>query len=282
MARIPDAFIDDLLARTDIVELGSVPEEEMAAWYAAIYFWWREGGDRSFAASLVYTVLASFGVFVLAMLQMSGSSEGLAPSLAIHAFLSTFAWALVLGTLTFLEKTGYETTTASRWWALTAWALFPLGVIGGPEAVGLGPVARSAGIAGLVPAYLAVRALRGAPLELRIASWWLAATSAGLALVAGGGSEVLQSVGRAGTIFYLHAMLLGYVTTVLAWHLARRVSLDISKPLFAHHVGVATMLAGVLAVVAAPGPGNWLAAIGAVGVWVAGWTWSLPLYRNAT
>lgn len=256
----------------------------MGGWYGAIYFWWRgrSDRDRAFSSSLIYVVLASLGVWVLAPLQMAGHGDSLAASLAIHAFLSIFAWSLVLGALTFLHQAGYATATARRWWAVTAWALFPLGVVGGPETLGLGPLARLAGLLGLIPAYMVLRAMWSAPFHLRIASWWLAATATGLALVAVGGSGVLTTVGRAGTIFYLHATLLGCVTTVLAWHLGRRLDAAITRPLLAHHIWLAVMLGGVLLAAATnPAAGNWVAAIGALGVWVAGLGWALPLHREA-
>lgn len=255
----------------------------MAVWYAGIVLWWRRSGDRRFAASLAYVLVASLGVWVLGALQASDRGDGLAGNLAVHAFLSTFAWSLVLGTLAFLERSeaveAERGRRVTRWWAALAWSFFPLGVIGGPEVPALGWVARAAALVALAPALWWVTSLWKTRVPaLRAAAVWLAAAALGLAAVAVGGSPVLSWVGRPGVVFYLHALLLGYVSTVLVWHSGERGGVDVSLPLRWHHVGVATMLAGVLAPLVGVGrAGSLVAAIGAVGVWVVGWWWTLSI-----
>jgi hypothetical protein len=253
----------------------------MAVWYVGVALWWREGGAREFTASLAYVLVASLGVWVLGVLQATGHGEGLAGRLAVHSFLSTFAWSLVLGTVTLLMRSGEVDPGAarrvSRWWLALAWLFFPLGVVAGPEVPVLGWAARAAGVAALVPAIWWASALwRTGVAALRAAGGWLLAAALGLAAAGVGGSSVLSWVGRPGVVFYLHALLLGYVTTVLAWHSTQGA--DISRPLRWHHLGVATMLAGVLAPLIGVGrPGMWLAAAGALGVWLAGWRWAAPI-----
>ncbi|HLU52104.1 MAG TPA: hypothetical protein VK011_00740 [Acidimicrobiia bacterium] len=256
----------------------------MAVWYVGIAMWWRGTGGREFTASLAYVLVSSLGVWVLAALQAAGSGEGLAGRLAVHAFLSTFAWSLVLGTVALLMRAEMVHPSvarrATRWWTALAWLFFPLGVVSGPEVPILGWAARIAGVLALVPAVWWATALwKTRESVLRAAAGWIVAATAGLAGAGFAGSSLLTLVGRPGVVFYLHALLLGYVTTVLAWCLARGRAVDIDRPLWWHHVGVATMLAGVLAPLVGVGrPGLWLAAVGALGVWLAGWWWAARIF----
>src|SRR5690606_32066574 len=59
----------------------------MVAWYGAIYSWWRHRrhADRvpGFAASFAYVLVASGGIWVLAVVQATGRGETLAADLAI-------------------------------------------------------------------------------------------------------------------------------------------------------------------------------------------------------
>jgi len=254
----------------------------MGVFYVGIASWWRTGERRELTASLAYVILASLGVWALGALQATGRGDGLAASLAVHAFLSTFAWSTVLGTIALLGRTGMvdgETVRrVIRWFAALAWLFFPLGVVSGPEVPVLGWAARVAGLASLAPAVWWLRELwRTRVAALRAAGGWLAAAVAGLAGVGVGGSEALAWAARPGVVFYLHALLLGYVTSVLAWYAT--AGMDVSRPLRWHHIGVAVMMAGVLAPLAGVGrPGAWLAAAGALVVWLAGWWWTAPAF----
>lgn len=58
---------------------------------------------------------------------------------------------------------------------------------------------------------------------MRMAAAWLGIAVAGLAVTAVGGSTLLTAVGRPGIVIYLHALLFGYVSTVLIWYLSSAV-----------------------------------------------------------
>lgn len=259
----------------------------MLVWYGAIVSWWRHrGGDPLFRASFLYLVLASVGIWVLAGLQATGHGEGLAPRLAIHAFLSTFAWALVLGTVSLAVQGGLvgrvSGQRAIRWIGAFGWVLFPLGVMGGPEVPVLGWAGRGAAVAVVVPTAFWVKTLwqSHGGTALRLGAAWLGMAVTGLVAAAVGGSSLLGAVGRPGIVIYLHALLLGYVSTVLIWYLSP--SAVPTRALSFHHLGVAVMLAGVAGPLAGIEPlaSNRAAAIGAVLVWGAAWGWSVPLWRR--
>lgn len=256
----------------------------MAVWYGATFTVWR-GTRPVFRWSLAYVIVASFGVLVLGFLQATDSGTQLARSLAVHAFLSTFAWSLVLGTLGVLARREAldGRTTRLVTWSIggSAWLLFPLGVAGGPEFPGLGPISRVAAFVTFVGVAALARAVwqrhRSA---LRAAVAWLVVAAAGLVAVGIGGSAIHSTTGRAGVVIYLHALLLGYVSTVLVWGLAEGRPIEL--PLLAHQAGVAIMLAGVaLPWLTGGRTGPILAAVGAVVVWVAALGWVRPVWRPA-
>lgn len=261
----------------------------MLVWYGAMVSWWRHrGGDPLFRASFLYLALASAGIWVLAGLQATGHGEGLAPRLAIHAFLSTFAWSLVLGTVALAVQGGLIPRASGqrtiRWLGAWGWLLFPLGVVDGPEVPVLGWAARGAAVAVIVPTLDWMRALWRSPggPAIRMAAAWLGIAVAGLVATAVGGTSLLTAVGRPGIVIYLHALLLGYVSTVLIWYLSPTGVPQVGNALSFHHLGVGVMLAGVAGPLAGFGPlaSNWAAAIGAVLVWGAAWGWSIPLWRS--
>jgi hypothetical protein len=265
----------------------------MFAWYGAIVVWWRRnpvGRRHPLRTAFAYVIVASLGVWALAVIQVTGSGDTLAAQLAIHAFLSTFAWFLVIGTAALVTARGLVDGVTSarviRWWAATAWLLFPLGVMGGPEAGWLGPIARLAGLVVLYPTWIWVRALwksaaqhryqtaiRGAAISLLLAV-------AGLGAVSLGGSEVLAATGRQGVILYLHLLLLGYVTTMLVWWLAERFTVELRTPLLGHLGGVAAMLGGIGALALGLGWGGWAALVGATAAWLAGLFWAGLVWRS--
>ncbi|MFP3915968.1 MAG: hypothetical protein ACLFWM_13900 [Actinomycetota bacterium] len=256
----------------------------MVAWYGAIAAWWGER-DRRFGASFLYVIVASGGVWVLAVLQATGTGGDLASDLAIHAFLSTFAWSLVLGSVALAMERGWVPQSTGRTitvgMAAVAWLLFPLGVAGGPEVPVLGWMARAAAFAVALPTAVWIRALWLSPARLRLPAVWLGVAVAGLVAVAVEGTSLLGVVGRPGVVIYLHALLLGYVSTLLILYLAEEDGAG--PPPTVHHLGVAVMLAGMAAPILGSGlsvPAAWTAALGAGLVWGAAWMWAPPLWRT--
>lgn len=76
----------------------------------------------------------------------------------LYAFLSTFAWSLVLGTVAVTVRRGLASRAAGQRTiaslAALGWALFPLGVLGGPEVPFLGwVVAKVAAVTLVVPPF---------------------------------------------------------------------------------------------------------------------------------
>lgn len=261
----------------------------MGVWYGGMAAWWRSGSrEPVFASSFAYVVAASAGIWVLAALQATGMGDGLAARLAIHAFLSAFAWSLVLGTLALAIREGLvgrrEGSRVASGLAAGAWLLFPLGVVGGPHLPGLGWVARAAAVILLLPvARWCLHLWRsGGGAGVKLAGGWLVIATTGLVGVGVGGDDFLTAVGRPGVVTYLHALLLGYVTPVLVWYLARRQGTTVHSALTVHHVGVAMMLAGVIAPLSGVSPAlsDTIAASGAAVTWAAAWGWAVPLGRS--
>lgn len=265
----------------------------MLGWYVAAWQWWRQArGIASLAFSLmragiVYLVGSSLGIWALAALQATGIGTNLSENLAIHAFLLGFAWFLVLAIVGLvvahsprlgLNLNGPRLRRALGWWVPLAIITFPLGVVGGPEVDWLGPAARMAGIALLYPAGLFVRTLwtGAAASPLRI-SWRMVAVwfgSSALATASAGvfGSGILVAAGRQGVVIYLHVLLVGFVSTSLFALLTDR---GLRSVLGAHHITLGLMVAGLLlATLGWVQPGFWLAAVGAVGLWLTGVIWA--------
>src|SRR5690606_19317427 len=149
-------------------------------------------GGREFTASLAYVLVSSLGVWVLAALQAAGSGEGLAGRLAVHAFLSTFAWSLVLGTVALLMRAEMVHPSvarrATRWWTALGWLMLPGGVEWASEGPILGWAARTAGVLDLVPAVGWEAGLwKTRESVLRAAAGWIGAATAGLAGAGFGG-----------------------------------------------------------------------------------------------
>lgn len=265
----------------------------MLVWYGGMISWWRgrrgQRGPAGVGVALAYVVVASAGIWVLAPVLASGGGDTLAAALAIHAFLSGFAWAMVMGAAALVADLGLvavgPTRRALAGWAATAWLLFPLGVAGGPEVPGLGAAARLAGILVLFPTW---HWLRGVWIgvaadehrsSLRASAVFLVVAVSGLAAVSVGGTAVLSFVGRQGVVMYLHALLLGGVTTMLVCHLGVG-SRGIRLPLRAHVVGVAVMLGGIALLAAGSGTGAWMALLGATVTWAAGLFWAASIWRR--
>ncbi|MEX2655579.1 MAG: hypothetical protein WD532_11195 [Acidimicrobiia bacterium] len=270
----------------------------MVGWYVVAGGWWRQLANfdpiaaLAFRYGLVYLVASTLGIWALAGIQATGGSR-LAEDLAIHAFLLGFGWFfvfMVAGAMTVhRHRLGLAfDERAMRWtlhgWAVAAWAVFPLGVMGGAEVPGLGPLARAAGIALVVPgvAWVVVvwRAAQPGPLQLlhRLAGLWFGLTIAATASAGALGSEGLVMAGRQGVVIFLHALFAGFVTPVLVVLVSRRFPI---VALRFHHAALAVMLLG-LAVVALGGSvlGLRMAAVGAVALWVAGIGWSVPILRR--
>jgi len=274
----------------------------MVGWYMAAWFWWQastgtSGIDSSFFRSAFgYLVAASLGVWVLGFLQASGRGTALSESLSVHAFLLGFAWFLVFGVVGMIfansARLGMDLNAgrirrALWWWLPLAFLTFPLGVVGGPEVEGLGPLARGAGLALLYPGWLWASALwKGArtahnPFIWKMAAGWFAVAAMATGLVAAFGSGFLLLAGRQGIVVYLHVLLVGFVTTSLFALLPRRV--PAGWVLVAHNAALSVMLAGLVA--AAAGiveTGFWIAAAGAVALWCTGAVWASGLMEQGS
>ncbi len=265
-------------------------------WYITAFEWWRSArkmngvGIFLLRGAFGYLVASSLGIWVLAFLQASELGTSLSESLAVHAFLSGFGWFMILGvagliTAQFgnasLRVDEDAVSHAGIWWIGLAWITFPLGVDGGPEVFGLGPISRFAGILLAYPAWLWIRSIwraAGRSRERwlwRAAAGWFALPALGAAAVGLGGSAVLDVVGRQGVVIYLHALLAGFVTTVIVLLAAGSVP-QLSLQL--HNAALAAMLVGLgLLILGEPSIGSTLAAWSALALWVAGIGWSRPL-----
>lgn len=272
----------------------------MGAWYVMVSLWWRatrgmkNGTVFLFRSAFGYLLAASVGVWVLGFLQVTEIGTPLSEALAVHAFLFGFAWFLVFGVVGMIMDGAAgkglildtdSISRASRWWTPLAFLTFPLGVPGGPEVIGLGPLARVSGVLLLYPGWLWARTLwKGArpsrwKWTWRLVAVWFAIAAWGIAVVAVLGSEALTDGGRQGVVIYLHVLLVGFVTTSLFALLpSRPVS---ARLLGSHGAALGLMLAGLA--IAAVGParvGFWLAAGGGTALWLAGVAWSIASMRG--
>ena len=271
----------------------------MLGWYVVAMGWWRQLASVdhvvavAFRYGLVYLVGSSLGIWALAAVQAT-EGPALAENLAIHAFLAGFGWFFVFAVVGALliheDRLGLnlartDVTRVLHWWAALAWITFPLGVVGGPEVWMLGPAARIAGLVSIVPGLWWVSLMwRGTHtsrnrLVLRSAALWfgLATLTTGTAAVLG--SAALTAGGRQGVVIHLHALFAGFVTPLLAMALSRTVA---GYALVAHHGALGVMLAGlVLVALGWVTVGMWVAAIGAVALWLAGVRWSAPIARES-
>lgn len=271
----------------------------MLGWYLAVARWWWEArgltglGVQALRAGFAYLVASSLGVWALASLQASGRGTALTESLAVHAFLLGFGWFVVLGLVGLvvlhaprlglaLEEGAVHRALA--WWIPLAWLTFPLGVVGGPEVPVLGPLARIAGVALLLPAAWWVMTLwRAAPRGpdgrvWRVVAAWFAVTTATTAAVGLGGSAALLAGGRQGVVIHLHALFVGFVTTALIALFVPRLP---RRAVAVHTLSLGGML-GALALVAlgAVTVGMAAAAGAAVVLWGAGLGWAVPMARE--
>lgn len=292
-ALMPPTFVGFLLFGYNAITI-AISTAVMLLWYVAAAAWWRSsrnlGGTavKVFRIAFAYLVISSFGVWALAVLQASGAGTPFSETLAVHAFLVGFAWFIVLGVVGLLVarfgrriETG-DVARAARWWLPLAWITFPLGVINGPEVALLGPAARMAGVLLLYPAWLFVKTLWRAaataetPWLWRSVAGWFALTSLSVASVGVAGTPALLAGGRQGVVIYLHALLVGFVTTALVVMLGGQV-----RSVYAHAVSLVVML-GALAAIAAglSSVGATVAAWAAVALWTAGLAWALPMLRG--
>jgi hypothetical protein len=270
----------------------------MLAWYGVAAVWWSQCRHLeplvalAFRYGLSYLVASSLGIWALAVIQATGGSD-LAQSLAVHAFLLGFGWFLVfmvLGAVMFHRhrlglSIGVGAVTRSlHGWAAVAWATFPLGVVGGPEVWGLGPIARVAGFVILIPSVAWIvawwKAAQPGPTQLlhRVSAMWFGLATFTTAVAASTGSAALLAAGRQGVVIYLHAVFAGLVTPLLVLALSAQVPL---LWLRVHHGGLAAMLIGLAMVTLGSAVlGMWVAAAGAVVLWFAGLGWAWPLLRG--
>lgn len=270
----------------------------MAAWYVVAIAWWRQLSHMqkrvslAFRYGLLYLAASSIGIWVLAIIQASGGSA-FAEELAIHAFLLGFGWFfvfMVVGAIILhrhrlgLSLDPRVVAPILHFWAVAAWATFPLGVVGGPEVWVLGPIARVAGLAVVVPGVwwvsLLWRVADPGPMQLlhRLAALWFGVATVATAVVASLGSSVLLAGGRQGVVIYLHALFVGFVTPLLATLLSHRLPI---VALRVHHAALGVMLIGLSVVaVGYHQTGMWMALVGAVALWLAGVGWSWPIIRG--
>ncbi len=260
----------------------------MFAWYLAIWRWWRARRDNldlyttTNRIGFTYVILASLGVWAMAYFKATGIGEPMSSRVAIHSFLSNFAWFFLIGTVGLaVRERAVDPTTARRvvyWWAGLGWITFPLGVAAGTTIPFVGNAARIAAILLVYPTWLWVRALWASPAGqgLRWAAIWLAIKMASDVALAVGGEGIHRILGRQGVVIYLHVMLLGYVTTMCVWFLSRASHTDVTGDLVLHQVGTLVMLIGIaLLVTHAPNTvALWTAVVGAVIVWFAALRWA--------
>lgn len=272
----------------------------MGAWYVVVALWWRAGKGSGgttvalFRTALPYLLAASVGVWALGFLQATQNTTPLSEALAVHAFLLGFAWFLVFGVVAMIMESAAEKgltldaeslRRALRWWAPLAFFTFPLGVSGGPEVTGLGPLARLACVLLLYPGWLWVRTLwRGAQPSQRRWTWrlvavWFALAASGTALVAVFGTAALTAGGRQSIVIYLHVLLVGFVTTSLFALLPIRPVP--ARLLGFHGVALGVMLAGMaIAALGSVQGGLWLAVAGGTALWIAGLAWTISTLKD--
>lgn len=261
----------------------------MFGWYLAIWLWWQETRQTSgigltfLKTAFAYLIASSLGVWVLGILQATEAGTPLSETLAIHGFLLGFAWFLVLGVVGLIVLNSgrlglaldeRSVRRALSWWAPLAILTFPLGVAGGPEVPWLGPAARLAGLVLLYPAWLWVRALwHAAPSgtsgrSWKLASAWFAIAAMATAAVSAAGTPALVWAGRQGVVFYLHVLLVGFISTGLFALLTEKPGVRLFD---AHHLALGVMMIGLA--MASAGlfvAGMWVAAAGGVALWVVG------------
>lgn len=269
----------------------------MLGWYVVIVSWWRQLPPPESATSLAYRyalgylAASSLGIWALAAIQAT-DGPALAQELAIDAFLLGFGWFVVFaitGSLMASRRQLGLTIDPHRLravlhgWGATAWATFALGVPGGPEVWGLGPTARLAGLLVIIPGSVFIHQLWTATTEprlrllIRLAALWFAVGLATTATAALGGSAALMAGGRQGVIIHLHATFVGFVAPLLV------LALTPAKPrsLYVHHAALAVMLFGLVIVATGePRTGMWIAAIGAIALWMAGAAWARSIVRE--
>lgn len=267
----------------------------MFIWYGIAVGWWRRipsmgAAGLGLRGGVVYLVGSTIGIWFLAMAQAMDLGR-LAEGLGVHAFLSGFGWFFVLAVtgvvLSNPSTFGLDIDQARAkpvlfGWITLAWLVFPLAVAGGTSVSLLGPLARIAGLALLVPtthwAVLVWRSSRPGPTRsvVRGAVVWLMVGVAGLAAVAVGGDRVLIAAGRQGVVIHLHAIFVGYVTPLLALALAPATA----AALRLHHAFLGVMLVGLALVIGgASSFGMWTAAVAAVGLWLVGSSWATQIGR---
>ena len=82
--------------------------------------------------------------------------------------------------------------------------------------------------------------------------------------------------GRQGVIIHLHAMFVGFVAPLLV------LALTPTRPrsLYVHHALAVMVFGLVIVTTGEPRTGMWIAAVGAIALWMAGAAWSRSIVRE--
>lgn len=236
-----------------------------------------------------YVVVASVGAGARVVLLVA-KADPLWGKLAVASFLTAFAGFFLFGVVgvlaRFLEQRGARLDPRLlRWqlgWITPLTALtFPLGVPGGMDTA-LGPVARVASVALVVPAALWLVNLWSASRHVAtgcrhvlrsIAVAW--AVKAVVEVGAAFGLDVLAATSRHAVILQIHLVLLGVVTAALLLVVRARLGRVTGPALLLHQAGVGVLCAGLLlaalssfGALAAGTQALWLAVAGGAVVWV--------------
>lgn len=280
-------------------------------WSAAVIRWWRAARGRVglpytyLRAGMLYLVIASLGAWARVVLIAMKVESPLPGKLAVFAFLHNFGWFFVFAVTGLLVANAKALglrfderllRTHLGWAAPVAWLAFPLGVAGGATVEVLGPIARVAGFALLVPGamltWVLIKAARDAAGPMRSAMAWLAIWYGLKTAMEAGGALGLSDVSVAArhpAILYLHVFLLGFVTLALMLPVLHHLKRPLGWALHGHNVGLAVLAAG-LAMLSGPAFGMlWLvpwvptgflvAALGGALTFAAGCHWAMPRWR---
>jgi len=283
-------------------------------WAVATAIFWRQargkqGIDVAFLrAGMIYLLVASLGAITRVVLIVF-DAPALHKSLAVFAFLYSFAWFFVFSVIGLLlgraSALGVRFDERFFRWQLRlsvplAWLTFPLGVAGGVTGT-LGTSARIAAVGLLVPTLLGAlgfwkAAGGGAKLEvrpsvregLRWLALWLALEGI-LSALGGLGLAASAVHSRHLAVLYLHVLLVGVVSLGLMFAMLARLETWSTSTVRLHCWGLTVMSLGLAAAGASalgihlPAPlvrgGMILAVLGGALIFAAGVCCAFSIYR---